>query len=235
MLTLVDLARDRRLTHAQGADDFRLAGNAFLGRIGVVLGLDRLVQAGTGVPLVQPGQREKDHSADEGQHPDQRMEQEAAGQVDRCPRRIEQGQHPLAADGPAHIVELAQGMGVGGLALQIHDPRQDLARQHPVQTKSGAQHQSTAQPVQPGQGGQGEQGHHRDQDQRRQTTGRHDPVIDLHHIEGRCQIQQVDQGGEHRRPDEMGPARLQRLGQGLRARFTGKQVLEHEGGHSPCD
>ena len=51
------------------------------------------------------------------------------------------------------------------------------------------------------------------------------PIIDLHHVEGGGQVQQVDQGREHEGPDEMGLARLQRLGEGLGARLAGEQVL----------
>ena len=224
-LALFDLTRDRRLAHAEGADDLGLAGDAFLGGIGLVLGLDGLVQTRAGVAFVQPRQGEQDGPPHQGQNPDGRVKQEGAQQIDRGPRRIEQGQHALPTDGAAHIVELTQRLGVGRLGLQIDDPGQYLAGQQPVQPQSGPQHQPPAQPVEPRQGGQGEDGDRCDENECGQSTGRYDTVIDLHHVERGGQVKQVDQSREYEGPDEMGLARRQRLGEGLGARLAGKQVL----------
>ena len=224
-LTLFDLTRDRGLAHAQGAHHLGLAGDALLGGIGVVLGLDGLVQTGAGVALIQPGEGEQDDSPHQGQHPDGGVKQEAAQQIDRGPGRIEQGQHALTADGSPHIVELAQGLGVGRFGLQVDDPGQHLAGQKPVESQPGPEHQPSAQPVESRQGRQCEYGDRCDQNKSGQASRRYDPVIDLHHVEGGGQVQQVDQGREHEGPDEMGLARLERLGEGLGARLAGKQVL----------
>ena len=211
------LAVDDGAAHAQRLNDFGLAGQGLLGGIGRVAGTARTAQARPGVPLVHPGQTRQDDAPDQGQHPDRRMQKEAAGQIDRSPRGVEQSQGTLARDRAAQTVEVAQRLNPLRPAAGLGHAGHDRARQIAIEPDARADEDAGPQPVERGQRAQGQNGDDADQDEGRQTGGGNHAVIDLHHVQGGGQIQQVDQGAERRRADEMDAALPQRREKRLRS------------------
>jgi hypothetical protein len=209
--------------HAQGAHDLAVGGGGFLRGVGLGLGDEGLASPRPRGPLVEHRQHHQHDAADDGHRAQRRVDHEGDQHVDRRPRDVEGGHGHRPRQGLAHDVELAHALGRGPRGHGAHQLLQDAAGQQPVQAQAGQGQQPRAHRLQRRLGAQGE-GHHQGQVQQGQPAlGRHDPVIDLHHVDGRGQQQDVDQGAEHGRGHQVRPAGAQ--GGDQRRRQRGVQEL----------
>ncbi|MNE33555.1 hypothetical protein D3C80_1272310 [compost metagenome] len=153
-----------------------------------------------GVAFIGQGQKEQDHASRHDQSAQQRVDHEGDDQIDRSPGDIHQGDGRRTSQGGAQTVELAHRLGRGRLAWRNpasdHQSLKNLTRQQSVQAQGGPHHDPVAHGVQRRQRRQGESDDDGQPDQGEDAAGRHDAVIDLHHVDGRRQVEDIDQGAE---------------------------------------
>jgi hypothetical protein len=145
------------------------------------------------------------HDAADDRHRAQgRVDHEGDQDVDRRPRNVEGGDRHRPRQGLAHDVELAHALGRGPRRHGAHQLLQDAAGQQPIQAQARQGQQPRAHRLQGRLGGQGEGDDQGQVQQGQPALGGHDAVIDLHHVDGRRQQQDVDQGAEHGRGQRCG-------------------------------
>ena len=228
LAALAQLAGDEGLAHAQRAHDLGLGGDGLLGGIGLGGGLGGGLDAGLGRPFVQDRQHEEDRAADQGQHAERPVQHEAEQQIDRRPGDVAQRQRALAAEARAEGVEVPHGLGhLGPGFLGADDPVQDRSGEKAIETQAGADQDARANVVERRQGGEREGDHHGHEQQGQNAPRRHDAVVDLHHVEGRGEVQDVDEGREAEGEQEVPAAGLHGLREGFRSGLCREQRLKH--------
>ena len=84
--------------------------------------------------LVAPGDGQQQDRGEQRKHPDPEVQHEGDRQIERRPRRIEQGNDNRAGDGLANGVEVAHRLDAA-LGISRHRPLQDLRSEQCVQSR----------------------------------------------------------------------------------------------------
>ncbi|MNZ55027.1 hypothetical protein D3C78_729450 [compost metagenome] len=197
-VALEPAAADRR-QHAHRLDH--------LGVAQVVVGVDagllrRLVGLGQRLArgdFGEHGQAHQDQRADQGDQRQDRVDQVGDQQVDRRPRRIEEGEQRIAGEELAHLRQILQGLrriSAGTAEVALEGGSEDALVQLHVEAVADTDQHARAGDLQ--QCHQHVQAAHQDgqHQQRGDVAADQGAVVDLHHVHRRRQHQQVDHATE---------------------------------------
>lgn len=189
----------QRVEHAHGLDGLgivQVAGRQLAGPLRVTAGLP---QGLPGHGLVQAGQADEQQRANGGEDAEPDVEQVDHQQIDREPRRIEEGEQRRAGDELTNMGQVAQGLaGIAFAPEQVALERGlvDLEVEAPLQLAANADDDETADHFQQADENEESHYHQRQHGQRGFVLRRQSAVIYLEHIDGRCQHQNVYQRGK---------------------------------------
>ena len=138
------------------------------------------------------------------------MQQEGDEEEERKPGHVEQGAGDRAADRLADRLEVAHRLD-GRVRIARHHPLEDLRREQRIEAHARPDQQPVPDRVQRRQRQQRDGQREGDEQQSRLAARRHDAVVDLKHVDGGREEQQVDEQAEHRGRDEMRAAGLDGL------------------------
>jgi hypothetical protein len=224
----LELALDKPGLHAKRARRFALVRVGRLQRIhrtgSFFVRLHRPLHGA----LIDERDHDQTNTAKQRQRANPWMNEEADGDVDRRPWRIDSRHRWRPAQRTAQRVELTQNMRLtcrtAPLALQRR--QQHLRREQPVQPARHHQQQAHPRAVQERQHRQTREQHQRQVNERQQAAGRQHSVIDLEHVDGGGEVEQVQAGAEQDHEADVTAARVER---GLER--TGRRLLFGLSGH----
>ena len=213
--------------HAHGFDHFGIAqivvGESRRGH-GRLVGVGQRLAGGH---FGQVSQAKQQQRADQHHQPQQRVEHEAHQQINRHPRRIKEGEQAIAGQKLTHTGQIVNGLRrVAASALEVAFKRSGehaLVKLHVQAIAHADQHRRARQLQQLHQRVQAQR-HQREHQQRGFVAAGQHAVIDLQHVNGRHQPQQVDDKAECAQLVKGFTEAVQRFGQ-LRA---GCQMFFHE-------
>ena len=201
--------------HAHGAHDAGVAQGRTgeSGSHGIEAG--GILQPGTGQALRKDAEDEDDDPAPDG-HPAQgRMQHEDQGKVDGHPRQVEKGKNSIAAQKVAQLLYVAQvapaacpARNCGGM-LEVH--AEHSGAEHVVEGDARTHQKAGAYPLQQGQHDKTDDGGKGDDGECGEIVAGQDLVIDLQHVDGESQLQDVDEHAEKKGISEKIPARAQKF------------------------
>lgn len=149
-------------------------------------------------------------------HPAQgRMQHEDQGKVDGHPRQVEKGEHGVAAQKIAQLLHVAQVALAGGPARsgggmpEVH--AEHGGAEHVVEGDARPHQKAGAYPLQQGQHDQADDGGKSDDGEGGEVVAGQDLVIDLQHVDGKGQLQDIDEHAEKKGISEKIPARAQKF------------------------
>ena len=174
-----------------------------------------ILQPGTGQALRKDAEDEDDDPAPHG-HPAQgRMQHEDQGKVDGHPRQVEKGKNSIAAQKVAQLLHVAQvapaacpARNCGGM-LEVH--AEHSGAEHVVEGDARTHQKAGAYPLQQGQHDKTDDGGKGDDGECGEIVAGQDLVIDLQHVDGESQLQDVDEHAEKKGISEKIPARAQKF------------------------
>ena len=188
----------QRERHAHAVDHFGIAKRNLsaliaLGRSGV-----RALQFLRRQGMIGERERGEDRRTSDGEEPEQRVQEKNEGEIDWHPWRIEQRHDPRAAKIGSNGGKIAQSLGaVGQSAQRVFDrtPEQ-RGRQHAIDPHSKSHQDARPQHIQRSHCGQRAPGNQRQIDERLDAAAGQHSVIDLQHVHGDRQHQQVHRHAE---------------------------------------
>ena len=208
-------ARGHMAHHAHGAHDAGIAQGRAGEPGGHGIEAGGVLQAGAGQAFGQHAQDEDDDPAPHG-HPAQgRMQHEDQGKVDGHPRQVKKGEHGVAAKKIAQLLHVAQVALAGGPARsgggmpEVH--AEHGGAEHVVEGDARPHQKAGAYPLQQGQHDQADEGGKGDDGECGEIVAGQDLVIDLQHVDGESQLQDVDEHAEKKGISEKIPARAQKF------------------------
>ncbi|MNV04678.1 hypothetical protein D3C71_949830 [compost metagenome] len=171
--------------HAHGLDGFGVV-QVTGGQLAGLLGKNRRFAQGIfGHRLIEPGQPDQQHRTRRGKDPEPDVEQIDHEQVDRKPRRIEEGKQRRAGDKLTNVRQVAQCLPGVTLALEqitfesrLIDPQVEA----PLQLTANTDDDKAANNFQQTDKGKEPDNHQRQHGQCRFILRRQDPIIDLKHV-----------------------------------------------------
>ena len=192
--------------HAHGMHDLGVAARALADAITLRCCLDRRLGGLAGQDVGCDGETNEDQGTAHRDPPEQRVEREADEEIERDPRQVEQRRRAAAGEEGADLVEVAQRL----LPITLRLPTQrggnleaeDALAQVLVDRGADAGEDAAAEHVE--QALEEEQGEDdgREADQGRNAAARQHPVVDLHHVEGTGEVEDVDQAAEQGDPEQ---------------------------------
>ncbi len=184
------------IAHAKGADRSTVKCGRLLSR---VCGGQRPVGVLHTRPsnlLVSKGEEHEHDRGKDCEHAQPEMQKKAHKDEYGCPWRIQESRGRGCADRLPHRVEVAHGLHAHRWLVARHDPPEDLRRKDPVEADAGPCEQSLPNGVQRRKRKQRHSERDRNVKQGHLAAGGEHAVIDLKHVNGRCEEQQVEQEAE---------------------------------------
>jgi hypothetical protein len=201
-VAVVRLAPDRAhpAAHAHGLQHLGVSAVG-LGEPHPLLGQrDGLLRRTARLELRQNGQCDEQQRAHEGGEAKPDVENEADCEVQRNPRQVEEGRRTHAGQEGAHLVEVAHRLEA------VPRPRTpkgqaghrvvDAIGERAVERRADPHQHPSADDVEDPLKGVERQGQHREPDEGRHAPARDDPIVDLQHVEGAGQVEDVDHRGD---------------------------------------
>ena len=201
--------------HAHGPNHLAIAKRRVGEGVAAQLAVLRLAHGRADGPLLQQGEADQHHAADQRQHADRRVDEEQGDHEDRNPGDVEKGRRRHAGQGRAELVEVAQGLGPrAGVAAHrgVEQGRKHLARHPLVQQDAVVDQDPGAKIIDDAEDGESEQRDHRQHDQGGNVLVHQHAAVDLVGVERHREVKQVRDEAERRRHRE----RVLSLGQGAR-------------------
>jgi hypothetical protein len=181
--------------------------------IGAIAGILGRLQRFMGQRFVQDGETQHDGGAHRRHGAEDRVDEEQQQQIDGNPRQVEGEVDAGSRHEGAELVKLAKLLGAARVAVArgAGDKRlEDPPRQQGFQPDATADQELRAQGVERRHGDESEAKDDRQQDERRHVLAHQHTVVDLHEIERRAEIEQVDGAAEQSRHGEVRPQRDER-------------------------
>ena len=194
--------------HPHGGDGLRIAQVA----VGLLRGAQRdpagLRERRLRHPLVEPGQQHQHDHPGAGQRAKPGVEQKNHQQINREPGRIEKGEQRIAGGKLAQVGQIVQRLPrqrVAGFQIGFEGGVVDPLIQAHIHLGAEADHHLAAHPLQQPHK-QVKADHHQGQHcQRHAVARRQHTIVDLQHVQRRCQHQQVDHRGKQRDAPKSAP------------------------------
>ena len=174
--------------------------------------LARRVERSPRGDLGQEGQSEERAAAEERHPAEPGVQDEAGDQEQQGPGQVAEGEERAARQELAQAVDVPQARLVAGPWPQQSGPVHDLeggAGDLPIEDHAGPHQEARPEHLEGGVDRQREGGDRRDADKRRLVPAQEHAVVNLQHVQGADEEQQVREEGEDQNRHENGPDRAQ--------------------------
>ena len=205
-------APDEVLPHAHGLDDVGVANRGLDPLHRADRALRRVPQRPPRGRLVDDRERQQSERGADRDQPEQRVHDRDDGDERRRPGRVEQGADARAGEKVADGREIAQRLTAGRFAAQRPaEARADqIGGQPPVEPAAHAAENMAAHGVERAEREQGRRGDQSEENQGLDPPAREHAVVDLPHVQGRGEDQQIDAAAEQDERREARPERARR-------------------------
>src|SRR6185437_1369539 len=164
--------------------------------------------------LIQPCQSDQEGRSDNGKQSDPEVEQEGGKQKHGTPGCVEHGRDDGRSDRAANRVEIPHRL-TGGDRICSHRLTQDLGGEQCIELLARTEQKAVAKHVEHRKRAERKNQRQSDKQQSELAPRWHDPVIDLKHVNGRGEIEDVDEQAEDGSSHEVLLALAQRAGKRL--------------------
>ena len=169
-----------------------------------------------GQPLGEDAQNQDQQAASHSHHSQRGMQDENQSEIDGHPGHVEKREYRVAAQKIAQALHVAQiavllGRFAGRRSRVLQIQLQHVAAEHVVELNAGPYQQARTDPLQQSHDHQRDDGGDGDDRQCRKIVAGQHFVINLQHVDGKCQLQNIDEHAEEEGISEEIPARAQKI------------------------